>query len=102
MRDAHAAAGRTVRTGDAPHRVVDAHGADAVDDRTFEREHAADIAVGAAIEERAVGGLLDLAGEMTNAIVVSSTFWLADQGNVKTISWSVTCPDPGFNEPAAR
>jgi hypothetical protein len=86
VRDAHAAAGRAVRTGDAPHRVVDAHGADAVDDRALEREYASDIDVGAAIEERAVARLLDLAGEMTNAIVVSSTFSLADQGNVKTIS----------------
>lgn len=25
----------------------------------------------------------------------------ASQGKVKTISWSVTCPDPGFNDPAA-
>jgi hypothetical protein len=24
------------------------------------------------------------------------------QGMVKTMSWSVTAPDPGFNDPAAR
>jgi hypothetical protein len=58
-RDLDLAAGRRVGAGDAPHRVVDADGADAVDDRFFQREHAPDIRSGAAVEKRLVGRRMD-------------------------------------------
>src|SRR5258708_24812444 len=63
-RDFHAAAGRAVGPADAPDGIVDAHGADAVDDRLVEGEHATDIAVGTAVEERAAGRPFDLAREI--------------------------------------
>ncbi len=62
--DFHAAAGRQIRPCDAPHRVVDPHRADAVDDRPLQREGAADQALGAPVQERLVGRRRTAAREM--------------------------------------